>query len=100
MILKSYTEVVTYDFEELLDNKKETKVLNYKNFSTPDLAYSKFMKWIGKMIKKGVSNDGKHIGRYYNNVTDEEYEKPMFISNEELMEPVYNWIRSQQFIKV
>lgn len=96
IILKSYTELVAYDFDELLENKKDAKVLNYKNLSTPDLAYSKFMKWIGKMIKKGISIDEKHVGRYYSNTADEDYEKPMFVSDEELMKPVYEWMNNHK----
>lgn len=92
MILKCDNEVAIYDFEELLKNKYLARVLNYKKFDNSDEAYSKMMKWIGKMIKKSVTSaDTYHVSRYYNNKQDLIYKTPDFIWSKR-MQHIYQYM--------
>lgn len=100
MIIKSYLEVAAYDFDELFNERENAKVLNYRKFETSDEAYSKMMKWIGKMVKKSVSFDNKHISRYFNNKSDDNYETPEFVSDQERMSHVYEWMESAKHISL
>ena len=95
MILKSGTEVVAYDFEELQNNRENAKVLNYKNFNSKDEAYSKMLKWIGKMVKKSVVLDNGQVSRYYNNKEDQTYNKPYFIFDQKRMKRIYDWMKKK-----
>ena len=94
MILKCDNEVAIYDFKELLDRREQAKVLNYKRFNNPEDAYSKMLKWIGKLIKKSVfASDGYHVSRYYNNKQDQSYNSPKFIRNQE-MQQIYSYMEN------
>lgn len=55
VIAKLGTYVAAFDGPDL-KNEGKLFALNYKNCATTDEAYSKMMKWIGKMAKKS-SND-------------------------------------------
>lgn len=50
--------VAAFDIQDLIKGK--FFALNYKELSSPDEAYSKMMKWIGKMCKKSP------YSRYFN----------------------------------
>lgn len=66
VLLKKETSVVAFDFNLFMD-KDYSNPLNSKVLDNSDLAYDKFMKWIGKMAKKD------YRGRYYNNKQDRGY---------------------------
>ena len=94
MILKSVNEVAVYDFKELRDHHEDAKVLNYKKFNNKEEAYSKMMKWVGKMVKKSVDLDDGHISRYFSNKQDQNYGRPFFVFDQDKMKRVYNWMDS------
>lgn len=79
VIVKKNCTVVTYSHNSMI-NKDFTKPLNMKVLNSTDEAYSKMMKWIGKMVKK----DSR--GRYFNNKLDTSYDLPENISDKELLE--------------
>lgn len=93
IVLKRYLEVLIYDFNDLLNNKENAKILNYKKCLDSDQAYLKMMKWIGKMVKKSVYLSDYHISRYYNNKADKEYQTPSFIYDK-CMSPIYEYMES------
>jgi hypothetical protein len=68
IIGKGGTSVIALDIS-LLSNSMF--VLNYKELSTSDEAYNKFLKWIGKMIKK--TSDSRYFNQKdpYNHITRE-----------------------------
>jgi hypothetical protein len=66
IIGKGGTSVIALDLS-LLHNSMI--VLNYKEMQTSDEAYDKFLKWIGKMIKK--TSDSRYFNQKnpYNHIT-------------------------------
>jgi ADP-heptose:LPS heptosyltransferase len=59
--------IIAFDAKQFLANDFSYP-LNYKKLASTDEAYAKFMKWIGKMVKKDER------GRYYNNRRYHEYD--------------------------
>jgi hypothetical protein len=59
--------IIAFDTMSFI-NKDISYPLNYKRFDSTDEAYAKFMRWIGKMVKKDER------GRYYNNKRYHEYD--------------------------
>lgn len=68
IIGKGGTSVIALDISLLSGSMI---VLNYKELSTTDEAYDKFLKWIGKMIKK--TSDSRYFNKKnpYHHVTEE-----------------------------
>jgi hypothetical protein len=68
IIGKGGTSVIALDIS-LLSNSMF--VLNYKELSTSDEAYNKFLKWIGKMIKK--TSDSRYFNQKnpYHHINEE-----------------------------
>ena len=68
IIGKGGTLVIALDLSLLCNSMI---VLNYKEMQTSDEAYDKFLKWIGKMIKK--TSDSRYFNQKnpYNHVTRE-----------------------------
>lgn len=77
VIIKKNTSLVAFSRNAIM-SKDYSNPLNSKSFSNTDEAYSKMMKWIGKMVKK----DSR--GRYFNNKTDRVYAIPENFSDKDL----------------
>jgi hypothetical protein len=68
IIGKGGTSVIALDISLLYNSMI---VLNYKELPTSDEAYDKFLKWIGKMIKK--TSDSRYFNQKnpYHHITNE-----------------------------
>ena len=58
VLVMHQTHIAAFDGTDFV-NKKFTYPLNYKHYDSSEDAYNKFMRWIGKMVKKDER------GRYY-----------------------------------
>ena len=93
IVLKYNNQVAVYSLSELKFLKDKANCLLSKDCLSDEEAYEKFMKIIGKMIKKGKTREG-HVSRYFANLTHNMYVSPQFLSDKEIMEPVYFFIEA------
>jgi len=81
IIIKIDKFVGCFDYEDFFDHKIYT-VLNYKESESTNEAYSKMMKWIGKMCKKVD-------GRYFNKINPYNHQVDYTIFNDRVIQEIY-----------
>lgn len=67
VLVKHMTSIVAFDGTRFMEGDF-THPLNHKRLRTDDEAYAKFMRWIGKMVKKDARS------RYYTDTTHVDYQ--------------------------
>ena len=93
IVLKYKNQIAVYCLAELAMKHDQAKCLLSKDCISDEEAYEKFMYIIGKMVKKGKTASG-HDSRYFSNVTHKDYISPDFLSDEDIMYPVYFFIEA------
>ena len=74
ILIMHQNKIAAYDLNAF-QNGNYSYPLNYKEMDSPEEAYAKFMRWIGKMVKKDER------ARYYNNRRYHEYAPTTFDEN-------------------